>query len=425
MMRLPLRFMSLASALMLSTAACAAAPETAPSEYGLFIDSLKKEMVGRGISQKTVDDVYKSSYAAPNDSVVKIDRKQTEFVLTSSDYLNRVVNQKRVQTAQKHYKELYPVLKKIQDKYGVQPHYIIAFWAVETNFGQNFGGFQVVDVLTTLSYDKRRPKFFKEELYQALKIIDTWHIDHTKMQGSWAGAMGHFQFMPSTFNAYAVDYNNDKTIDIWHSFEDASASAANYLSSIGWASNQEWGQEVSLPWNFDFSQSGRGKIKTVKEWKKQGIKTKGNKKLELPDDLKAAIIVPEGKKGNAYLVLNNFNKIMKWNRSENYALAIGTLADYIRTGKEWKKTQQNSAVRLRTDDILLIQAFINKFGGSKVDEDGMLGSQTREAIKKVQKKARLPQDGYPDAVLLNKINNYNPDIGFTVPVPERKLHKGS
>ena len=161
MMRLPLRFMSLASALMLSTAACAAAPETASSEYGLFIDSLKKEMVGRGISQKTVDDVYKNSYAAPNDSVVKIDRKQTEFVLTSSDYLNRVVNQKRVQTAQKHYKELYPVLKKIQDKYGVQPHYIIAFWAVETNFGQNFGGFQVVDVLTTLSYDKRRPKFFK------------------------------------------------------------------------------------------------------------------------------------------------------------------------------------------------------------------------------------------------------------------------
>ena len=121
----------------------------------------------------------------------------------------------------------------------------------------------------------------------------------------------------------------------------------------------------------------------------------------------------------------NYKKIMKWNRSENYALAIGTLADYIRTGKEWKKTQQNSAVRLRTDDILLIQAFINKFGGSKVDEDGMLGSQTREAIKKVQKKARLPQDGYPDAVLLNKINNYNPDIGFAIPVPERKLHKGS
>ena len=316
-------------------------------------------------------------------------------------------------------------MKKIQDKYGVQPHYIVAFWAVETNFGQNFGGFQVIDVLTTLSYDKRRPKFFKEELYQALKIIDTWHIDHTKMQGSWAGAMGHFQFMPSTFNAYAVDYNNDNTIDIWHSFEDAAASAANYLSSIGWNKNQEWGQEVSLPWNFDFSQSGRGKIKTIKEWKKLGIKTKGNKKLSLPDELKAAIIVPEGKKGKAYLVLNNFNKIMKWNRSENYALAIGILADYIRTGKTWKESQPNSALRLRTDDILLIQAFINRFGGTKVDEDGMLGNKTREAIKKVQKKARLPQDGYPDAVLLNKINNYNPDIGFAVPVPERKLHKGA
>ena len=424
-MHFPLRFVSLASALILSASACASPSASEDSEYGIFLENLKKEMVSRGISKKTVDDVYKESYAVPNNNVVKIDRKQTEFVLTSSDYLNRVVNQKRVQTAQKQYKELYPVLKKIQDKYGVQPHYIVAFWAVETNFGQNFGGFQVIDVLTTLSYDKRRPKFFREELYQALKIIDTWHIDHTKMQGSWAGAMGHFQFMPSTFNAYAVDYNNDNTIDIWHSFEDAAASAANYLSSIGWNKNQEWGQEVSLPWNFDFSQSGRGKIKTIKEWKKLGIKTKGNKKLSLPDELKAAIIVPEGKKGKAYLVLNNFNKIMKWNRSENYALAIGILADYIRTGKTWKESQPNSALRLRTDDILLIQAFINRFGGTKVDEDGMLGNKTREAIKKVQKKARLPQDGYPDAVLLNKINNYNPDIGFAVPVPERKLHKGA
>lgn len=423
-MRFPLRFVSLASALALSASACASLPASEDAEYGLFLENLKKEMVGRGISQKTVDTVYKNSCAVPNGNVVRIDRKQTEFVLTSSDYLKRVVNKNRVQAAQKYYEELYPVLKKIQDKYGVQPHYIIAFWAVETNFGQNFGGFQVIDVLTTLSYDKRRPKFFKEELYQALKIIDVWHIDHTKMQGSWAGAMGHFQFMPSTFNAYAVDYNGDNTIDVWHSFEDAAASAANYLSSIGWDKKREWGQQISLPWNFDFAQSGRDKIKTIKEWKKLGIKTADNKKINLPDEMAAAIIVPEGKKGKAYLVFNNFNKIMKWNHSENYALAIGILADYIRTGKAWKESKPCGAIRLRTDDIRLIQSFINRFGGTKIDEDGMLGNQTREAIKKVQKKAGLPQDGYPDAALLNKINNYNPDIGFAVPVPERKLHKG-
>ena len=422
-MRLSGHILDLSAFLLFSTAACAL-PSQAPQEYLQWLDNLKEEMVDRGISQKTIDKVYENDYYKPNSEVVKIDRKQAEFALTSTDYLNRVVNKKRVETAQKKYKELYPVLKPISDKYGVQPHYIIAFWGVETNFGQNFGGYDVIEVLTTLSYDQRRPKFFKEELYQALKIIDTWKIDHTKMQGSWAGAMGNFQFMPSTFNAYAVDYNNDNTIDIWYSFEDAAASAANYLSKIGWKNNQEWGQQITLPWNFDFNNSGRKNIKTIKEWKKMGVKPLKGEKLPA-DDIKAAIILHEGRKGNAYLVLNNFNKIMIWNRSENYALAIGLLADYIRTGKTWKPTKENPAVRLRTDDILQIQSFINSLGwfDKKLDEDGMLGSQTREAIKQVQKQAQMPQDGYPDSVLIERIKQYNPEVGFAIPVPPKKLHK--
>ena len=421
-MQLPYRFISLTAFLLFSTSACASSPDNPPKEYLQWLDNLKQEMVERGISQKTVDKVYQDNYYRPNLNIVKIDRKQAEFVLTSTDYLNRVVNATRVKEAQQKYKELYPILKPISDKYGVQPHYIIAFWGIETNFGKNFGGYDVIESLTTLSYDNRRPKFFKEELYQALKIIDTWNIDHTKMQGSWAGAMGNFQFMPSTFNAYAVDYNKDNTIDIWYSFEDAAASAANYLSQIGWDKNNEWGQEVTLPWNFDFKNSGRNIKKTVKEWKKLGVKAKTGKKLPA-DDLPAAIIVPEGKKGNAYLVLNNFNKIMIWNRSENYALAVGILADYAKSGQKWQKFQENPAVRLKMDDILNLQSFINKWFKGNLEEDGMLGSKTREAIKKVQKQAKLPQDGYPDAVLLEKIKQYNPEIGFAIPVPPKKLHK--
>lgn len=425
-MYFPHRLISLAAVLMFSASACASNVEPPPpTEYLQWLDGLKSEMVERGISQKTVDEVYKTNYYKPNKEVVKIDRRQTEFVLTSTDYLNRVVNQKRVENARKHYKELHQTLKKISEKYNVQPHYIVAFWAVETNFGQNFGGYDVIDSLTTLSYDQRRPKFFKEELYQALKIIDKWHIDHAKMQGSWAGAMGHFQFMPSTFNAYAVDYNEDNTIDIWHSFEDAAASAANYLHQIGWDGKQEWGQPVSLPWNFDFANTGRDKVKTIKEWKNINIQTINRWKLDLPEDAKASIIVPEGKKGQAYLVMNNYRKIMVWNRSENYALAIGTLADYIRTNKTWKASKENPSVRLKTDDILKIQVFINKLGWGKIEEDGMLGSQTREAIKQVQEKAKLPQDGYPDAKLLDKINSYNPEVGFAIPASSPKLHKGS
>jgi len=237
--------------------------------------------------------------------------------------------------------------------------------------------------------------------------------------------MGHFQFMPSTFNAYAVDFDQDDKIDIWRSFDDAVASAANYLGSIGWNKNVTWGMEVSLPWNFDFSLSGRNKSKTVAEWHKLGVRTVSNKKITVNPDVKGAIIVPEGKKGKAYLVFENFYKIMQWNRSENYALAIGILADYIKTAKKWEEIKKNPATRLKTEDILQFQTFINKLGWFKLDEDGQLGTKTREAVRKVQKEANMPQDGYPDYMLLQKIKNYNQDIGFAIPVPERKLHKSN
>ena len=414
-----------AIALSVATAACANVTSFAPPEYLSWLDELKADMAQRGISQKTLDTVYAQDFYHPEPEVVKKDRHQAEFVLTSTEYVNRLVNKKRVTEGQRRYQELKPLLNKLEKEYGVQGNYLIAFWGVETNYGSNFGGYNTIDALTTLSYDKRRPTFFRNQLYEALKIIDTWQIDYTKMQGSWAGAMGHFQFMPSTFNAYAVDFNQDGAIDIWRSFEDASASAANYLSSIGWKADEPWGMEVSLPWNFDFSQSGRNKNKSIKEWKKLGVKTKDKKAIKLADDVKGAIITPEGKKGPAYLVLNNFHKIMQWNRSENYALAIGILADYIATGKNWKPISSNPATRLKTDDVLTIQTFINKLGWGKLEEDGQLGSQTKEAVKKVQKAARLPADGYPDYQLLQKIKNYNPEIGFSVPVPERKLHKGN
>ena len=407
-----------------STSACANVAPIEPSDkFQHWIENLKVEMLEKGISQKTIDAVYENVYYRPNRQVIKSDRQQLEFVLTSSDYINRVVSKTRVEKGQKLYKELRPILKPIEDKYGVPSNYIIAFWGMETNFGSNFGGFNVMEALTTLSYDNRRPKFFKGELYQALKIIDTWDIDYRQMQGSWAGAMGHFQFMPSTFNAYAVDADNNGTIDIWKSFEDAAASAANYLSTIGWKKDEVWGMPISLPWNFDFSMAGRNKKKSIKEWKKIGIRTTSNKSLPLDNKLKGAIIVPEGKKGHAYLVLNNFYKIMNWNRSENYALGIGTLADYISSGKKWQKLEDNPALRLKTDDVIKVQSFINKLGWFKLEEDGNLGSKTREAVKKLQKEAKMPQDGYPDYQLLEKINNYDAEIGFSIPVPERKLHK--
>ena len=206
----------LSSMVLLGSNIAMAEEITPPKEYLQWLERLKAEMIERGISEDTIEEVYEQSYYHPKPEVVKIDRNQTEFVLTFSDYVNRVVNKKKVETAQQKYLELLPLFQDLEAKYGVPFNYLIAFWGMETNFGQIFGNYQVIDALTTLSYDKRRPKFFREELYQALKIIDTWEIDYTKMEGSWAGAMGHFQFMPSTFNAYAIDYNGDGKIDIWH-----------------------------------------------------------------------------------------------------------------------------------------------------------------------------------------------------------------
>ncbi|MBR6663972.1 MAG: lytic murein transglycosylase [Alphaproteobacteria bacterium] len=419
------RFLSVSVAMLLATTACVSASvsSSAPAEYLCWLEELKEEMIDKGISKKTIKKVYAQDYYQPEPEVVKIDRKQIEFALISTDYINRVVSKKRVEEGRKKYKTLKPLLDKIEKKYGVQPEYLVAFWGVETNYGASFGGFNTIAALTSLSYDKRRASFFRGQLYQALKIIDEWDVDHTQMQGSWAGAMGHFQFMPSTFNAYAVDFDGDQKIDIWRSFEDAAASAANYLSSIGWQKNKPWGMEVSLPWNFDFSLSGRNKFKTVAEWEKIGIKAKNKKTISSDKNMKASIVTPEGKKGSAYLVFENFHKIMHWNRSENYALAVGILADYIRSDKAWKARSIDPALRLKTDDVIKVQSFINKMGWFSLKEDGQLGTQTREAVKKLQKKARLTQDGYPDYQLLRKIRNYDSKIGFAIPVPKRKLHK--
>ncbi len=412
--------------LVLALTGCAGSSEdqqSVPKEYASFVKSLKKDMVKRGISKSTAEKVFAKNYYKEKPEVVAIDRKQAEFVLSSTDYVNRVVTKKRVLDGRAKYKKLYPLFKDMEKQYGVQFAYIVAFWGIETNFGEDFGKFEVVDALVMLSYDQRRSNFFKEELYQALKIIDKYGIEQEQMQGSWAGAMGHFQFMPSTFNAYAVDFDKDGKIDIWHSFHDASASASNYLTKIGWEKSSGWGMAVSLPWNFDYSEASRGNLKTVAEWSKLGVRTLKNNPLPIKGDMMAAVIVPEGRNEAAYLVLNNFRKIMVWNRSENYALAVGMLADYIQSDKPYKPLRPQSSQRLKSEDVVKVQSFINKFFGEKLEEDGKLGAKTKEALKKVQKEALMPQDGYPDFRILEKINNYDPDVGFSVPVQPHKYNR--
>lgn len=393
-----------------------------PKEWTVWLDNLKREMISKGISQKTIDKAYKNkNYYHPKPEVVQLDKKQTEFVLTTCAYVNRLVTKQRVNEAREQHKKLNKKYKKIEEKYNVPLSYLTAFWAIETNFGKNKGTYHLIDSLTNLSYKNRRSQFFKNELYQVLKIMDKTHLDEDKMLGSWAGAMGHFQFMPSTYNSYAVDFDGDGVPDIWNSFDDSLASAANYLSSLGWKKNEPWGMRVSLPWNFDFKDVGRQTTKKVDEWKNMGVKTYYGYTLPYDNELKGSIILPDGRKGPAYIVFGNFKRVMIWNRSDNYALAIVMLSDYIKNSqKKWAPIYAETQYVMNSDEIKQIQQFYNRFSRKKIKEDGKLGLETRKAVKFLQHKAKLPEDGYPDYLLLNKIRNYNPKIGFSVPIPENK-----
>lgn len=393
------------------------------AEWNEWLDDLKEEMIDKGISKKTIKKAYKNDYFHEIKEVVLQDKKQAEFILTSDVYINRLVNKDRVRKAREHYKELLPKYKVISEKYGVPLNYLISFWAVETHFGYNKGKYHLIDGLTNLSYKNRRADFFKRELFNVLKIMDTYNLDGEKMMGSWAGAMGHFQFMPSTYNAYAVDYDNDGVADIWDSFDDAIASAANYLSELGWKPDEPWGQEVILPWNFDYRLSGPKKYKTIKEWKQIGVLSANGKRITLPEDASAAIIMPDGRHGRAYLTLSNFRRIMIWNRSTNYALAIVKLADYIASDNTFTPLKEKKYYKVTDEDILLVQRFANRILKSKLKEDGKYGSKTANAVRKLQKKWKLPQDGMPDYRLLRKIRYFKSWADFRVPPQPRKPKK--
>lgn len=399
------------------TACSVVAADMPPVAYNEWLSNLKHEMSERGISQPTLDAAFAKNYYHPQHNAVKQDRRQNEFVLLPSAYLRRVVSPLRVKQGRKLFAEM-------QGKYpdgmsGVPLHYLLAFWGIETNYGANKGGYNAIEALTVLSYDRRRSAFFREELYNALKIIDDGNVGVGEMESSWAGAMGHFQFMPSTFNAYGVDANNDGRIDIWHDFPDALASAANYLSAMGWQSDEPWGVPVSLSWNYDYTVSGRRIKKTVSEWRRQGVSVP----KDISGKIKASLLLPEGHRGQSYLVFENFNIIMRWNHSESYALAVGLLADSLKTGKAPSISADGYIFRPAVRDIKKVQEFINRQRLDKLEADGRLGSATRAAVQKLQLKFRLPADGYPDERLLDKIRDFAVN-GYEPPIPSRKLHRG-
>lgn len=287
---------------------------------------LRTEAIARGISPETFDAAFAD--VAPIERVIELDRSQPEFTLTLDQYLTKVVPRSRIEAGRRMYAANRSLLVEIGEHYGVQPRFIVALWGIETNFGEHTGGFSVIAALATLAHDGRRSQFFRRELLDALQILEDGHITHDRMVGSWAGAMGQNQFMPTSFSQFAVDWDKDGRRDIWTNRGDVFASTANYLSSYGWNDEFIWGRPVNLPADFDSTLADMDVKKTLAVWQRIGIRRVDG--TDLPRaELEASVVRGAGSNGRGYLAYPNFEVIMRWNRSTYFATAVGTLADGI------------------------------------------------------------------------------------------------
>jgi membrane-bound lytic murein transglycosylase B len=367
-------------------------------DFQIWLIALRDEARAAGISDTTLDAALSDIKLAAR--VIERDRSQFEFTRTFLTYLGRCVTDERIKRGRKLLVEHRILLDKIYAQFHVPPRYIVALWGVETNFGDNLGSFSVIEALVNLAYDRRRSSFFRSQLIDALGIIDNWHISPDTMKGSWAGAMGQIQFMPSTFVSHAIDFTGDGRKDIWHSLPDAFGSAANYLSNIGWRSGKLWGREVLLPDDFDLMLATINTKKTVAAWSALGVRrANGN---TLPQvDIEGSIVLPQGHKGPAFLVYDNFRIILEWNRSINYAICVGHLADRLAGLPEIANGKNADHAPLSRFEIKEIQWHLNFLGFEAGSVDGLLGSNTKAAVRAFQTEHSLPADGYPTIGLLS------------------------
>jgi membrane-bound lytic murein transglycosylase B len=291
-----------------------------------WLAALKQEARQAGIRDATLERAFAGVQPIPR--VIELDRKQPEKTMTFAQYMERVVSQTRIAEARRRLEENRAVLEPIGRKFGVQPRFIVALWGIETNFGQNMGSFSVVASLATLAYDGRRSTFFRKELLNALRILDQGHITPEAMLGSWAGAMGQSQFMPSSFLAYAVDWDGDGRRDIWGTRADVFASIANYLAKSGWKGDAGWGAEVRLPSSFDARLAGLEVKKPIAFWQEVGVRQPDGRGFSGSSG-EASLVLPGGSDGPALLVTENYRAILRWNNSVYFASAVGYLADSL------------------------------------------------------------------------------------------------
>jgi len=316
----------------LSSSVSASMPKTVStpdiSSFNHWMSQFAATAHKKNISQPTLNTFLKQTQYIPR--VIALDRAQPDTTKTFTQYQALVMPKSRIQLAQKQYQIYKTTLTKVGKAYNVQPEFIVALWAIESDFGRNMGNFNTISALATLAYEGRRADFFKQELLAALTMVDKEHIPFEKMKGSWAGAMGQTQFMPSSFLELAVDYNGDKKRDIWDTKEDVFASIAHYLSKRGWNPEQNWGYEAKVPSRFNTSLLGVNTTKSIRAWSKLGVRPVSNHTSLMPST-DTSLIQPDKTSGRTYLATSNYKTLLQWNRSMYFATTVGMLADHIRS----------------------------------------------------------------------------------------------
>ena len=301
----------------------------ATGDFSAFLAGVKRDALSQGIRPGTVDAALR--YARYEPHVIELDQKQPERRLTFGEFIDKVVNQQRIDSAREKLAENSQMLQRVRQRFNVQPSFIVALWGIESDFGRTTGSYSVIAALATLAYDGRRATFFRPELIAAMRILDQGHIRPNEMMGSWAGAMGQCQFMPSTFLSYAVDFDGDGRRDIWNDRADVLGSIANYLARLGWRGDESWGQQVLIPGNIDTSLTGLDNRRPLAEWSRLGVRGANGGPLGGRGG-DASLLIPDGPSGRAILVTDNFRAIMKWNKSVPFAASVGMIADNIGRG---------------------------------------------------------------------------------------------
>ncbi|MDQ7912931.1 lytic murein transglycosylase [Pseudomonas sp. 102515] len=359
--------------------------------------------LGRGISAATFDQAFAD--VQPDPAVIAADRSQPEFTKPVWEYLESAVSPLRVRNGKSLLIQQAGLLASLEARYGIEPARLVAFWGMESNYGNNMGNKGVIRSLATLAYEGRRPDFAQDQLIAALGILQHGDVTADRMIGSWAGAMGQTQFIPTTYDQYAVDFDGDGRRDIWGSTADALASTANYLKASGWQDGKPWGYEVRVPANFDYSLADMGVRKSLAEWNALGIQGLGLPRPAAQPSDSASLLLPAGHRGPAFLVFNNFRTILKYNNSSSYALGVALLSERYRDAGQIAGSWPTDDLPLSRSERVELQQRLAALGLDPGSADGIIGANTRKAIRAYQQSQGWPADGYPNHQLLDKLRS--------------------